>query len=133
MGERGGGGLNHATKQSENEQTDRETEAVINLHLLRTSPETSQVQVAFKRQSWRKKPTFRLRNAKFLNRRPQKTRVGRSRADGITLMCNTRAGVRLCSRISCTHKELLPGNLPFHSEKSYYYSETRFFTGESVF
>lgn len=45
-------------------------------------------------------------------------------------MCNTRAAVRLYSRISCTHEELLPS---FHSEKSYYYSEMRFFTGESVF
>lgn len=44
-------------------------------------------------------------------------------------MCNTRAGVRLYSRISCTHEELPPS---FHSEKSYYYSEMRLFTGESV-
>lgn len=61
-----GGGVNRTTKQSENRATDRgtdrqrhrQTEAVINLRPLQTSPETSQVQVSFERRSWRQIQRF---------------------------------------------------------------------------
>lgn len=86
--------MNRTTKQREN----RQTEPVINLHLLpRRASGGSGVTQALNLE---KNSALQLENAKFLKQQPQKTSVGRSRADSITLMCNPSAGVTLYPWVS---------------------------------